>query len=335
VKTQLGGNKGRSRPARPVNPQAYEAYLRGRQLAFQWIPESIDRGIGYYEKAIEIDPSYADAYAGVAAAYGLKALFGMAAPSETWPLARTAAERALALDDESEQAHASLGFVQACFDWNWYGAEREFLRALELNPGSVTAHHAYAMVCLVPQGRLDEALTEIEKARNLDPLSAAVNINVGDVYYFRRDYRKAIDYFRKTLELDPHFPNVRRWLGNVSYSLGNATAAAEYYRQAVGAQGDRNPAALVAYLITTGRQEEARERLKRLGQDPVASRLMAGDLAALYTMLGDKEAAFEWLERAYRERSGSLTFVKVSPIFDPVRSDPRFQSLLRRLNLER
>jgi TolB-like protein/Tfp pilus assembly protein PilF len=335
VKTQLGGSKGRLRPAYPVNPQAYEAFLRARQLAFQWSPESIERGIGYYKKAIEIDPGYANAHAGLAAAYGLKVLFGMASPSETWPLARAAAERALELDDETESAHTSLGFVQASYDWNWYGAEREFLRAIELNPGSVTAHHAYAMVCLAPQGRLDEALAEIEQARNLDPLSAAVNLNVGDVYYFRREFEKATRQLRKTLELDPNFPNVRRWLGNVAFSMGNRTAAAEYFRQAVGAQGDRNPVALVAYLITTGREEEARERLKQLGQDAVASRLLTADLAALYTMLGDKEAAFEWLERAYLERSGSLTFAKVSPIFEPLHSDPRFQSLLRRLNLER
>ncbi len=335
VRTKLGGNKGRTRVARPVNPQAYEAYLRARQLAFQWSPESIERGIGYYKKAIEIDATYANAHAGLAAAYGLKALFGMAPPSSTWPLARAAAERALELDDEAESAHTSLGFVQASYDWNWYGAEREFLRAIELNPGSATAHHAYAMVCLAPQGRLDEALAEIEQARNLDPLSAAVNLNVGDMYYFRHEFEKATQQYRKTLELDANFPNVRRWLGNAACSMGNRTAAAEYYRQAVGAQGDRNPVALVAYLITTGREEEAREKLKRLGQDPVASRLLAADLAALYTMLGDKEAAFEWLERAYLERSGSLTFTKVSPSFEPLHSDPRFQSLLRRLNLER
>ncbi len=162
-----------------------------------------------------------------------------------------------------------------------------------------------------------------------------MNLNVGDVYYFRGEYEQATQWYRKTLELAPNFPNVRRWLGNAAYSLGNRTAAAEYFRQAVGAQGERNPAAFVAYLITTGREEEARERLGRLGQDPVASRLLAADLAALYTMLGDKEAAFAWLDRAYQERSGSLTFAKVTPVFEPLRSDPRFQSLLRRLNLER
>ncbi len=151
VKTQLGGHARRSQPVRPVNPQAYEAYLRARQLAFQWSPESIDKGIDFYQKAIELDPSYANAHAGLAAAYGLKALFGMAAPSETWPLARAAAERAIELDDDADQAHASLGFVQACYDWNWYAAEREFLRAIELNPGSATAHHAYAMVGLAPR----------------------------------------------------------------------------------------------------------------------------------------------------------------------------------------
>jgi eukaryotic-like serine/threonine-protein kinase len=167
VSSQLSTRAAISRPPRPVNPRAYEQYLRGRQLAFQWSPQSIEQGIGHYQEAINIDPNYADAYAGLAMAYGLGALFGDMPAAELWPRARAAAERALEIDDTTGDAHTALGFVMGSYDWNWYGAEKAFRRAIELNPGSSVAHHAYAMICLAPLGRLDEALAEIEKAREV------------------------------------------------------------------------------------------------------------------------------------------------------------------------
>jgi eukaryotic-like serine/threonine-protein kinase len=335
VSSQLSTRAAISRPPRPVNPRAYEQYLRGRQLAFQWSPQSIEQGIGHYQEAINIDPNYADAYAGLAMAYGLGALFGDMPAAELWPRARAAAERALEIDDTTGDAHTALGFVMGSYDWNWYGAEKAFRRAIELNPGSSVAHHAYAMICLAPLGRLDEALAEIEKARDLDPLSPSVNLNVADVYYFREDYDTAIRLYKETIEQYPSFPKVREWLGNTYYVTGKYKEAAEYYQQAMATQTDRNPFPRVAHLIVTGRHTEARHELEQLTKDPEAARVLGGEYTVLYGMLGDKEVAFKWLEQAYLDRSGRLTFVKVSPMFDMLRPDPRFQSLLQRMSLDR
>ena len=337
VTTQInaGGHRRRVRAMRSMQPEAYEAYLRGRQLAFQWSPEAIDQGIAYYQRAVEIDPEYADAFAGLAAAFGLKALFGTVPASDAWPMAREAAERALQLDDTGEDAHVAMGFVQGGYDWNWYGAEMEFRRALELNPGSALAHHAYAMMCLAPQGRLDEALVEIEKARDLDPLSPSVNVNVADVHYFRREFDRANEQYLKTLELDPAFPKVRGWLANSYFTTGDLAEAAKWYQESFTTQRQENPLPRVAYLIASGQNDEARAMLEQLGRQPELARVLNGDFAVLYAMLGDTENAFQWLEQAYLERSGRIVFAKVSPVFDPLRSDERFQSLLRRMGLER
>jgi tetratricopeptide (TPR) repeat protein len=221
------------------------------------------------------------------------------------------------------------------YDWNWYGAEKAFRRAIELNPGSSMAHHAYAMICLAPLGRLDEALAEIEKARDLDPLSPSVNLNVADVYYFRKDYDTAIRLYKETIKQYPGFPKVREWLANTYYVTGRNKEAAGYYQEAIATQTDRNPFPRVAHLLVAGRRDEARLELERLTKDPEAARVLSGEYAVLYGMLGDKDAAFQWLEQAYLDRSGRLTFVKVSPMFDMLRPDPRFQSLLRRMSLDR
>jgi serine/threonine protein kinase/Tfp pilus assembly protein PilF len=313
----------------PVNPAAYAAWIRGRILAYQWTPQGIEDGIASFQRAIELDPTYAPGHAGLAMALGFKATLDLAPPGELWPRARQAAERALELDPTLSGAYTVLGFVQSSYDWNWSGAEQLYQRALELNPGSSDAHLGYAMTSLTPLGRLDEALAHMQKAVELDPLGPVVNMALGHLYLFRGDEDQAIQQYRRTIEIDPSFDEARINLGFAYLLRGELEEAAATLPQMPGPRPDRE---VYSHLLA-GRRAEALEALDRLDQISRFRYVSAADMAVLNLLVGRKQQALDWLEEGYRDRATDMMFLKVSPEFDSLRSEPRFQQLLRRMNL--
>jgi len=323
----------RLRATRRVSPEAYEAYLKGR---FYWNKRSgqdIIKGIEYFQHAIEVDPDYALAYAGLAESYVLLPDFADARPREVIPKARAAAAKAIEIDDTLAEAHTPLAFISGYYDYDVAGAEREFKRAIELNPGDATAHHWYALWLLF-LGRHDEATAEIEKARNLDPLSLAINTSVGTVLLYSRHYDSAIGQYRKTLEMDSSFVQAHDYLGNAYLQNGMHEQAIAEFQKAVDLSGGqvRCMAGLGRAYAAAGRQEQARKTLEQLKERAQRSYVSRYELALIYVGLGEKEQAFASLEQAYEEHDRRLMELEAGPQVDPLRSDRRFQDLLRRMN---
>jgi TolB-like protein/Tfp pilus assembly protein PilF/predicted Ser/Thr protein kinase len=316
-----------------ANPEAYQDYLQGR---FWWNKEtedSLNKAVSYFQRAIAKDPNYALAYSGLADCYYALAGLDFVAPKEAYPKAEAAALKAVEIDESLAEAHASLGFIKADYDWDRSGAEREFQRAIQLNPSSPLAHHGYSFA-LAMTGRFDEAVAEGKRTLELDPLSIPANRQLGYTFYFARQYDQAIEQLRRTLELDPNFIPALT-------SLGSAYLQKSMYREGIAefekalAISPGNTQALwrlgYAYAVT-GRRAEAQKVLDELSRKKYVP---AFTMAIIYTGLGQKEQAFQWLEKSYEEHdSGPFSFVKVYPIFDPLRSDPRFTDLLRRMNLQ-
>jgi TolB-like protein/Tfp pilus assembly protein PilF len=316
--------------------EAYNLYLQGRFHLNKWRPEGARKGIEYFAQAIAKDPGYAPAYTGMADCYTWLGVFGWSEVRQAMPQARQAANRALQLDETLAAAHVSLGYVKALYDWDWPGAEREFKRALELSPGDADVHFAYSVTYLLPLGRLDEALTEIQRALALDPLSPYKITGAGMIYSDRREYDLAVEQFRKAIELDPSFYHAYEELRGVETVRGRP-AAAEAVMQAMRAAFPNvdDASAHARLAAQQGRQAEARKlienwirecnRTERPGKSCYA--------AQVYASIGEKDLAFEWLEKAYEERSPLLVYAKVMPYYDALRSDPRFATLLKRLGL--
>ncbi len=298
-----------------------------------WGQVTFEKGIEYFEQAVEKDPAYAVAYAGLADSYGLLGTYEVLPPKEAMTKAEAAAVKALEIDDTLAEAHTSLGWVRTNYDWDWVGAEKEFQRAIELNPNYATAHHWYA-IYLRRLGRHDEAIAAIERAQELDPLSLIINSFVGKIYLDARQVDQAIDHLRKTIEMDPNFAPAHRYLAAAFAIQGRYEEAIAEYKKAITLSGGstRDRAPLAHTNSMSGRRAEAQkvlEELKALSKEKYVSPYA---MALIYTGLGEKDLAFEWLEKAYEERSFWLSFLKVAPSLDPLRSDPRFQDLLRRMN---
>jgi len=250
------------------------------------------------------------------------------------PKAKTAALKALEIDDGFAEAHVSLAWVRFNYDWDWPGAEKEFKRAIELNPGYATAHHWYS-IHLATLGRSDEGLAEANRALELDPLSIMINFNVAVPHYYGRRFDQAIEQYRKTIDMDPNFP-IPHW------ALGRAYTAKGIYREAIAelekysALTGGSSRALAALGNAHARSGDHREALRVLEELNAISKqryVPSHHFAWVYIGLGDKDQAFAWLEKAYEERSSYLTWLKVDPVFDPLRSDPRFADLMRRVGL--
>jgi len=318
---------------RYVNPQAYEAYLRGREHSFQWTLTSVKKGIAEFKHAIEIDPNYGAAHAGLAMAYGFLCMNGGAPPNEAWTLARVSAEKALEIDPTLDSAHTSLGFVQTMYDWNWASAEKHFQLALLLNPSSVDAMHAYGMTLLAPLGRFDEALEMMRNAQRLDPLSSVVNNSLGDVYYFRREYDKAARQYEKTLELDPNFGKTYVSLGFTYLTQGKPPAARKAFEKARDIPSEATPVMIALAGSLSENTQPARAFLANMEEAVDTQYVFACQIAMLHMTLDSRERALDWLERAYRQRASSVTFLNVNPFFDGIRDEPRFQALLEKMNL--
>ena len=332
VKAELGPEEHESLARhRSVKPDAYESYLRGRSKLGKQAQEPIKDSLQDFRRAIDQDPLYAPAYSGLADAYSLLANYGALLPQEAFPPAKAAALKALSLDPSLAEAHASLAFVKNHYDWDWPGAEREYKRAIELSPSYAIARLRYARY-LSYLARHDEAIAEIKHAQELDPLSLVIQSNVGIVLYYARRYDAAILESRKTLETDPNRVWSRVFLA-LSYEQK------EMYREAIQEQervkayfkGAPNVGLAHVYALS-GRTTEARRILKEVEREEDSDSAWFV-IAGCYAALGEKDRAFNRLEKAYAKRDFFLPTVAVNPWMDPLRSDPRFRDLLQRIGL--
>ena len=294
------------------------------------------KAIEYFEQTIAIDPTYALAYAGLADSYALFgfSLYAALSPREADRKAESAALKALEIDDTLAEAHTALGLIQFRSKWNWLKAESEFKRAIELNPNYALAYQYYALV-LASMERQDEALTTIKRAQELEPVSFILNAAVARHLYWARQYDQAIEQLRKTLELDPNFMAAHFRLGLVYEQKGMYEEAIAEFRKA-RTISENNPfviAGLGHVYGLSGNRKKAQELISELKELSNRRYVPAYDMAVIYSGLGERDQAFAWLEKAYQERAGSLVYLKVEPVFDPIRSDRRFADLLRRMGL--
>jgi len=319
-----------------MNPEAYQDYLRGRFWWNKRTEEGSNKAIGYFQHAIAKDPSYALSYSGLADGYGGLGSGNLGAPNENYPKAKQAAMKALELDDTLAEAHVSLAGVSARYDWDWSGAEKEFQRAIEIKPDYAPAHDLYGDF-LTELGRLDEAVTELKRALELDPLSVGSNRDLGYTFYDARQYDQAIAQERKTLELDPNYLQAHSILGRAYLEKSMfGEGIAEFEKEL--AISPANPPALYdlarGYAMA-GRRAEAERVLDQLNALSNQRYIAQKSLATIYAALGEKDKAFERLEKAYQEHSIATGLpIKEFPGFDSLRSDPRFADLLRRMNLQ-
>jgi tetratricopeptide (TPR) repeat protein len=321
--------------ARPVNPEAHEAYLKG---LYHWNRSALrDRlkATQYFEEAIRKDPTYARAYVGLADTYAWSFGGSALSPRELYPKAKEAALKALELDDKLAEAHASLAFIKDTYDWDWAGAEKEYKRAIELNPSYASAHAWYAFIFAF-KGRFEEAFAEIKRAEELDPLSLPIKTQIGWLYFYQSQFDRAIEQWRKTLELDPNFSLAHYNLGMGYVQKGMYEEAIGAYRKAItlGEEQTGYLAQLAYAYARAGQKAEALRILAKLNERSKREYVPSSCLALLHLGLGNKEQAFELLQKAYQERdSGLPSFLKLEPFWwKPLRSDPRFQDLLRRIN---
>jgi TolB-like protein/DNA-binding winged helix-turn-helix (wHTH) protein/Tfp pilus assembly protein PilF len=318
------------------NAEAYQLYLKGRYYWNKRTPDGIQKAIESFQQAIGKDPSYALAYAGLADCYHVPA--NPLPPRKKMPLAKAAAMKALQLDDSLVEAHTGLARVLHVYDWDWPAAEKEFKRAIELNPRYAPTHQWYGGY-LSAIGRFQEADAEKKRALELEPLSLAINFEAGLAFYFSRRYDEAIDRFQKTLELDANFPPPHALLAAAYEQKGMFEDAIAAFQKAItvtplrGIAQAQAIAGLAHVYAVSGRKAEARKILAELQRVSEHSYVPATDMALVYAGLEDKDKAFAWLDKAYEEHSFALSNLKVEPRFDPLRSDLRFADLLRRIGL--
>jgi len=319
--------------ARPVSPEAHEAYLKGRYYWNLRTQEGLKKGIEYFQQAIEKDPGCALAYVGLADSYLNLIGWDLAAPREAYPRAKAAALKALQVDETLAEAHVPLGAAGFAYDWDWAGAEKELRRAIELNPSYATAHNFYAQ-CLMFMGRHNEALAEIKRAQDLDPVSPIHNTVRGMVFFFARRYDEAVAECQRALELNAGFYPAHLFLAEAYEQERLYDKAISEYRKAIALQegSTRAAAGLARGYAAAGRRTEALKIISDLRQLSKQRYVSAYGITQTYIALGDFDHAWAWLEKAFEERSFQLIWLKVDPTIDPLRSDPRFQDLLRRVN---
>lgn len=325
-------HEGRLDNRRPVDPAVYDLYLLGRHDWNLRTAAGFQDAIRYFEQAVQKDPGFALAHAGLANTYNLlgTSVYGAPAPRDAIARAKAAAERAIALDDGLAEAHNALAFARYRYDWDWAAADREFRRALELNPGYVTGHQWYA-IYLSEQGRDREATAEAERAVALDPLSAVMHMTLGRVHYNARRFDLAAAAERRALEIDTNFVVARLYLAWILLAQGNARSAIDVCLPAVSSQNPQILATLACANARAGEQKRGDAiRQQLLSRQPVS----AAALVRLHACTGDPNAALEALDRAVAERSDFISSLKVGPLFDTLRAEPRFAALLNRLKLQ-
>jgi TolB-like protein/Tfp pilus assembly protein PilF len=318
------------------DPEALNLCLKGRFFWNKRTEENLRRAIEHYEQAIARDPNYSLAYVGLAECYMVLPDYSSVAPRAACPKAKDAVMRALEIDDSIAEAHATLALVRTTYDWDWAGAEREFERAIEINPSCATAHYWFALH-LMWMGRMDEAIARIEKARELDPLSLAIARNLAQICIFARRYDDAIAALKRTIEMDPRFPVAHVLLGEAFSHKGlkeEALSEFEKERALAGAFGPGVDTRIGSAYVRLGMRREAEEVFDRLAVHAEKSFVKPSDMAEVLFSLGENDRAFEFLEAAFRERDKGILGLKIYPVYDAVRSDPRFRSLLSRMGLD-
>jgi TolB-like protein/Tfp pilus assembly protein PilF len=319
-----------------VEPPAYEAYLQGRYHWSKGSNDSLNRAIQYFNDAIQIDPAFAPGYAGLADAYSDLAVFNFKPPTKAFPKAKDAALKAIEIDSNFADAHGSLASVAWAYDWDWRVAEKEYDNAFGLRPVSPSTRSRYSLY-LINIGRVDEAISEARQAHKLDPLSPVATATVGWVYMLARQYDEALAWYNRGLELEPYAGALTR--ADIAWTHvlkgAHAEAISEYEKlphRPTPAQNQAVAGGLGFLLAACGRHQEALDIIAQL-ETLSANRYIDGCMvAAVYAGLRDENHAFEWLGKAYRKRSSSMAFLRVNPFFDSIRSDPRFQDLLQRMN---
>jgi len=312
------------------NPEAHEFYLRGLFYSQRFTHDGFQKATEGFRTAIDIDPHYALAYAGLANAYSELALFSFS-PSEATPKAREAATKALALDDTLAEPHNSLAIIKMYFDWDYLGAEQEFKRAIALNPGSALIHQWYGWY-LNLMGRFDKSLKEMRRAQELDPLSATINSGIGILFHWSRQPDRAIKQFQKVFELDPNYHIAVSVLAEAYVQKGDFASAIATIEKIQQGEPDPFTLSTVGYVYAkSGDRDKALEILNEFEKRSNEEYVPALNFAQIYAGFGDNEQALAWLEKACDERAVWMTFLKVDLKFDPLRSDPRFQELLKKV----
>jgi len=316
------------------NPESYQDYLRGRYFWNKRTADGLNTAIEHFNKAIAKDPTFALAYAGIADCYAVMSFYTAVPPRESYPKAKSAALKALNIDGSLVEAHAALAWVKQEYDRDWGGAEKDYKRALELNPGYATARDWYALY-LCALGRFDEALTEFRRAQELDPLSLIISTHAGYVFYYSHRYDEAIEQYRNTLAMDPNFSVARSDLARAYLQKSMYPEAVAELQAALrlGGEHPRNIGRLGHAYGLSGNRGEAQKILAELTAQSRQGHVPALAITEVYLALGDKERASEWLRKAVEERSAGVSWLKVGPAYAPLRSDPRFVELLRRMNL--
>jgi TolB-like protein/Tfp pilus assembly protein PilF len=334
LQAKLTGSEKTAIAKRPTeNTEAYELYLKGRFFWNKRTGADLRTAIEYFNQALGKDPSYALAYAGLADSYSLLSVFGAASPADSFPQAKAAAKKALELDDTLAEAHTSLANALVNYDFDFEQSLKEFERAIQLNPNYATAHHWLSDLVLLPLGQFDRAIAEGKRAVELDPLSLIINADLGKDYFNARRYDEASAQLRKTIEMDPRFYYAHWTMGQVWQLKGQLNGAIAQYRKAVELNDDPYVLALLGQAYArAGQREEAQKILARLNEEAKSRYVSAYSFALMYLALGDKERAIDELERAYRERAGGdVGWIKVDPMLDDLRGNPRFEALVQKI----
>ena len=320
--------------SKKVNPEAYEAYLKGRYFWNQRTGEGLKKAIDYFDHAIAADPGYARAYSGLADSYALLGdwEYGILSPQDAFPRAKAAATRALVLDDNLSEAHTSLAFILDLYDWDWASAEKEYKRALALNPGYATAHHWYAWHLIV-MGRDSDGIAELKKAESLDPLSLIISADLADALCIAHRFDESVQQSQKTIEMGPYFAVAHYQLGQALEQKQRHDEAISEFRRAIELSGGNATfkSNLANAYAVSGRKEEAMEIIKELEGRPSQDSSTHASIALIYVGLGDNDRAMIWLDKAYQARFNPSILMR--PVFDPLRSDPRYQDLLHRIGV--
>ena len=326
-----------SRAHRPIeNLAAHNLYLQGRYHLNQRTEEGLRKALDFFEKALVEDAQSALVHSGLSDTYSLLAHYGVLGPADVWAKAASSAASAVMLDGSSAEAHTSLAHMKATQDWDWAGAEREFQRAIALNPRYPTGHHWYAMSCLMPTGRLDEALDEISRAQALDPVSPIIARDLAVVHFNRRDFEAALEQCDHTIELNPHFSPGYLTLGLIQEQREDFDEAAAAFERAVhlSPNAPRIRSALARTFALSGKRKlslKILHELERLAEDRYLSPF---EFALIHFALGQHDPGFDWLGRACQDRSFDLIVIKVDPRFDKLRHDARFGAIVKRMGLE-
>jgi TolB-like protein/DNA-binding winged helix-turn-helix (wHTH) protein/Flp pilus assembly protein TadD len=320
--------------SKTVNPEAYEAYLKGRYFWNKRTGDGLRSAIAYFSRAVEADPSYAEAYAGLADSYAVAGdwKYGVLSPQVAFPKATAAATKALALDDSLGEAHASLAFAFDLYGWDWEAAETEYKQAITLNPGYATAHQWYSWHLLM-MGRNSDGMVELKKAQSLDPLSLIISADIADALSVAHLFDEAVPQSQKILEMDPSFAIGHYELGQAfgqKHMLDEAIAEFQRAIELSGHSGAFDSNLGYVYAVA-GRREEATQIIKDLEARDEQNPSVGADIALIYVGLGDHDQAMIWLNKAYEARFKASILLR--PAFDSLRSDVRFQDLLRRIGL--